>query len=734
MFRTCMTSSAVGHLSHTVLLAVALITVLLNGTGCSSAPQAEEDQKWPMYSADASGSKYSSLTQINSENVQELEPAWILETGDHRTAPRSTIQCNPIIIDSLVYLSTPGLKVLAVHGASGKEVWRFDPYDGRSASGVNRGLTYWSEGDEERLFYVAGSLLYALDPSSGEVIPSFGKEGTVDLYEGLGRAVDFMWVTAATPGIIFEDMIIMGTTLGEGPSPAAPGHIRAYDVKTGEMRWIFHTIPQPGEEGYETWSPDAWKELGGANAWGGFTLDEERGLVFCGTGSSTYDHWGGNRIGENLFANCILALNARTGERMWHYQVVHHDIWDYDVPCPPNLVQVEVEGKIIDAVAQPTKMGHLFVLDRETGKPIFPVEEVPVPQSTIPGEETWPTQPFPPSSLRYAQQRFTADEVSDRTPEVAKAIKERLSEMQTGDIFLPPGLQDAVTLPQFNGGTDWGGAAYDPASRTLFVNCSNEAEWISMVKAEPPKTLSQFELGKQLYRSLCATCHGQSLARNPGAPSLVDLREVIAPKPIGHIQSILENGKGQMPKFAGLSVDEKAALAAFVREKGQEKVLDRASIEFSFADEIPYVATGHNVFKDPDGFPVNQPPWGVLSAIDLDEGQIKWQATLGTYPELEAQGSAPTGTFNMGGPIATASGLVFIGATMDERFRAFDASSGAVLWEYQLEAGAYATPCTYSIDGRQYILVGAGGGGKPGTKAGGKYYCFALPEFSDRIN
>ena len=299
--------------------------------------------------------------------------------------------------------------------------------------------------------------------------------------------------------------------------------------------------------------------------------------------------------------------------------------------------------------------------------------------------------------------------------------------MRTGDIFLPPGLQEAVTLPQFNGGTDWGGAAYDPAGRTLFVNCSNEAEWISMVKAEPPKTITQFALGRQLYRSLCATCHGHGLARNPGAPSLVDLREVVQPKPMGHVRTILENGKGQMPKFTGLSEDEKAALVAFVRENGKDTSLDRASIEFSFAEAIPYVATGHNEFKDPDGYPVNQPPWGVLSAIDLDKGEIKWQATLGTYPALEAQGLPPTGTFNMGGPMATASGLVFIGATMDERFRAFDADSGAVLWEYQLEAGAYATPCTYSIDGRQYILIGAGGGGKPGTKAGDKYYCFALP-------
>lgn len=705
-----------------------LLSPLLLLTSCQPKQDTSVVAKWPMYSADASGSKYSPLIAINTENVSQLEVAWTFETGDHRESPRTTIECNPIIIDSLVYLTTPGLKVAAVHGASGEEVWRFDPYAGGKASGVNRGVTYWSDDTEERLFYVAGSSLYALHPRTGEVISSFGEAGKVDLYKGLGRPVEFMWVTAATPGIIYKDLIIMGTTLGEGPSPAAPGHIRAYDVRTGEMKWIFHTIPYPDEEGYDTWSPNAWEEIGGANSWGGFTLDEERGIVFCGTGSAAYDHWGGNRIGQNLYANCILALDAATGEKIWHYQAVHHDIWDYDLPCPPNLVQVQQDGQLIDAVAQPTKMGHLFVLNRETGVPIFPIEEKPVPQSEIPGEKSWPTQPFPPASLRYAQQHFDENNVSERTPAVATAIKERLSDMQTGSIFLPPGLQDAVTLPQFNGGTDWGGAAYDPADRVLFVNCSNEAEWISMVKAKPASSITQFDLGQQLYRSLCGSCHGYSSARNPGAPSLIQLKEIVKEQPIGHVQSILQNGKGQMPKFGILSDDEQGALAAFLLEKGKEKTLQRADLKLTFSEEIPYIATGHNEFKDPDGFPVNAPPWGVLSAIDMDKGAIKWQATLGTYPALEAQGSPPTGTFNMGGPMATAGGLIFIGATMDERFRAFDATSGKVLWEYQLEAGAYATPATYSIGDKQYVLVAAGGGGKPGTKAGGKYYCFALKE------
>ncbi|MEZ5043641.1 MAG: PQQ-binding-like beta-propeller repeat protein [Saprospiraceae bacterium] len=704
-----------------------ILFALLLCPACQSNDPKLADANWPLYSADATGSKYSPLQQINTSNVSQLQLAWILETGDMRLSPATTIECNPIMIDSVVYLTSPGLKVLAVNGATGKEIWRFDPYEGNSASGVNRGVTYWSNGTEQRLFYVAGSTLYALDAKDGNLVTAFGQAGKVDLYQGLGRSVEAMWVTAATPGIIYKDLLIMGTTLGEGPSPAAPGHIRAYDVQTGEMRWIFRTIPSPGEAGYETWPADAWQRIGGANAWGGFTLDEKRGMVFCGTGSAAYDHWGGNRLGANLFANCILALQAETGERVWHYQVVHHDIWDYDIPCPPNLVQVKKDGQLIDAIAQPTKMGHLFVLNRETGEPIFPIEELPVPQSDIPGEESWPTQPFPPAALRYAKQRFTVDEVSDRSPEIADAITARLKEMRTGDIFLPPGLQAAVTLPQFNGGTDWGGAAYDPRTRTLFVNCSNEAEWISMVKAEPAREISQFQLGQGLYRSLCSACHGFGVPRNPGSPSLDQLKITIKEKPIGHVQTTLQNGKGQMPKFAMLSNDEQNALAAFLREEGKDQIFKREDLQLSFSEEIPYIATGHNEFKDPEGFPVNQPPWGVLSAIDMDKGGIKWQATLGTYPELEAKGLPPTGTFNMGGPVSTAGGLIFIGATMDERFRAFDAADGKVLWEYQLDAGAYATPATYAINGKQYVLIAAGGGGKPGTRPGGKYYCFALP-------
>jgi quinoprotein glucose dehydrogenase len=423
---------------------------------------------WPIYGGDSAGTKYSPLDQINRANVTTLEPAWIYRCDDMNARPASTIECNPIVIDGVAYLTTPGLKLVALDAATGQEKWRFDPWDGARGRGVNRGVTYWADGNDRRILFVASSYLHAINAADGTPVKSFGRDGKIDLREGLDRDVFYMAVSATTPGIVYRDLLILGSIVGEGPTPGAPGHIRAFDVRSGARQRIFNTKPHPGEIGYDTWSPDSWKNVGGANCWGGMTLAAERGLVFAGTGSANYDHWGGNRIGKNLFANCVLALRADTGERVWHFQVVHHDLWDYDIPCPPNLVTVERDGRRIDAVAQQTKFGNLYVFNRETGEPLFPIEERPVPQSTVPGEQSWPTQPFPVAPPPFAQQRFTAAEATDLNPRAREFVLGKLKSMRTGDVFEPPGMQPSVVLPQFNGGGEWGGASFDPQTHTLY--------------------------------------------------------------------------------------------------------------------------------------------------------------------------------------------------------------------------------------------------------------------------
>jgi len=679
-------------------------------------------RQWPVYGGDLAGTKYSELSQINRSNVAQLQPVWVFHAPE--IAGRlSTIECNPLVIRDVIYLTSPSLKVFALEAATGQKIWEFVAPTSRA--GVNRGFAYWEQGAERRLFFSAGPFLYALDPATGRPVPSFGKDGSIDMREGLDQDVSYFHFRANTPGIVYRDLLIMGSEVGEGPSPAAPGHIRAFDVRTGARRWIFHTIPRPGEPGHETWPPDAWKTVGGANSWGGFTLDEKRGIVFCGTGSASYDHYGGNRIGKNLYANCILALDAATGKLKWHFQAVHHDLWDYDLPCPPVLVRIRHNSRSIDALVQTTKMGHLFVLERESGKPVFPIEERPVPQSTLPGEQTWPTQPHPVKPPPYAQQRLTAAEATDLDPESHAWALERLRTMRTGDMFLPPGLDPAVTLPQFNGGTDWGGGAFNPRTGAFFVNTSNEAEWISMVPSTSRRPLRLGDAGSLVFHANCSTCHSTTEGPTTGGGPQ-SLRNVPDRLTREQVTTLLQTGRGAMPSFPGLSDGERRALLGFLFRDGGEEMIDPQSLPS--LESMRYVATGHNEFRDPKGFPANKRPWGTLSAIDLNKGEILWQVPLGTYPQLEAKGYPPTGTFNMGGPIVTAGGLVFIGGAMDERFRAFDSDTGRVLWQYQMDAGGYATPATFEVRGRQYVVIAAGGGGKPETKSGDAYYCFTLPE------
>lgn len=689
-------------------------------------------REWQAYNGDIGGTKYSSLSQINRSNVDQLELVWRFRVGDSVSGQTSTIQCNPIVVDGIMYLTTPGQKAVALNAATGEKIWQFDPYGGMRGGGKSRGFKYWKDGDKARLFYGVSHYHYCLDAKTGRPVETFGDKGKIDLREGLNTDGVLRYVSSRAPGVIYKDLIILGNRVGEGPHQGAPGHVRAYDVRTGERKWIFHTIPHPGEFGYETWSPDSYQKVGGTNPWGGLTLDKKRGIVYMATGSATYDHWGGDRIGDNLFANCILALNAETGERIWHFQAVRHDLWDFDLPAAPTLITAIKDGVEVPALAQPTKMGHMFVLHRETGEPIWGAEDRSVPISEIPGEYTSPTQPFPIKPPAYTKQSFTLDDVTDLSEESRQYVLKMLKDMnmKLGDMFMPPGVQPSIMLPQFNGGSEWPGAAFDPETRILYINSSNEAEWISMEKAELPNEVLLSELGEKIYQSICSNCHGFSTTKsvegvNKPLPALRTVKDRLSEE---QVRTIIEKGQGQMPSFASFAQVEKDGIIDFLFEKNNQEPISTEGLDLNFTGGIPWLSTGHHDLHDQNGYPVNKRPWGQLNALDMNTGDIKWQVPLGTYPELEAKGLPPTGTFNIGGPVVTAGGLIFIGATKDERFRAFDKETGEELWYYQMEGAGYATPATFEVDGRQYVVMAGGGGSILQTRSGDSYYCFALPE------
>src|SRR5437667_2161722 len=603
-------------------------------------------QEWQSYGGDAGGTRSSPLKQINRQNVGRLRRAWTYhmgelgrennETGRHHVVP---FESTPIVIDGALYFSTPSNRVIALDAETGREIWRFDPQAGRAGPRhffQHRGVAYWhgKTGDDGRILYgTFDGRLIALDAKTGKPCREFGKDGTVDLRAGIADAYPGAEYAVTSPPAIYQDLVITGAAVPEYPSKGPSGQVRAFDVRSGKLAWTFHTIPRPGEVGHETWEGDAWKERTGANVWSIMSLDLERGLVFLPIGSASYDFYGADRKGLNLFSNSLVALDAASGKLVWYYQMVHHDIWDYDMPAQPVLITVRRDTRDIPAIAQLTKMGFVFILDRLTGKPLFPVEERLVPSSDVPSEAAWPTQPSPVKPPPLVRQSFSEGDLSTVTPESHRYCAQLFHSLESHGMYTPYGRKLTLVVPGTLGGANWSGASFDRASGYLFVN-----------------------------------------ANEVGAVGAMEPQAADAP----------------------------------VRYR-------RASKDGEYAR-----------FWDQHQWPCQKPPWGTLNAVDVNKGEIVWKVPIGVVDGLKTT----TGTPNLGGSIVTDGGVVFIGATTDSRFRAFDARTGEQLWVGDLEASAYATPMTYlgKKTGKQFVVIAAGGGGYFIGKVSDVLAAFALPD------
>jgi quinoprotein glucose dehydrogenase len=591
-------------------------------------------REWRHYGGDPGASRYSPLGQINRSNVRRLKVAWMHHTEDSTQRPPTTIESEPLVVEGVMYLQTARAQVRALDAATGKPKWNYDPDPNRQRRGappISRGVAHWQDPEnpkDRRVFAPYRERLLCLNAETGRLNPGFAEEGVLDLQKDYDPDRPNWPNRMSSPPVLYKDFLICGGGGGDGVDPQAAGHIRGFDARTGKRRWMFHTIPKPGEFGHETWGGDSWKRAGGTNNWGGMSVDLRRGWVFVSTGSPAFDYYGGDRKGMNLFGNCVLALHAETGQRIWHFQTTHHDVWDYDLPCQPALITIRQRGRRFDAVAQMSKMGLAFLFDRATGKPVFPIEERPAPPSDVPGEELWPTQPFPLKPPPLNRLDFNEDEVTNLSPESRAAVLEVMKRSRYGPIYTPPSLEGTIVHPGFRGGVLWGGCSFDPKLNRVFVNSDESINRITLAPAPP------------------------------GRPYRYELPERIR-------------------------------------------------------------------LYDPEGYPAIKPPWGYMTAIDLDTGEFAWRVVNGEFEELKKRGIPKTGAYSTGGSIATAGGLVFLASTYDEKFRAFDARSGEILWEYTLPAAGYTNPCTYEVNGRQYITI-ACGGGKGFSKPGDAFVTFAL--------
>jgi quinoprotein glucose dehydrogenase len=685
--------------------------------------QAQTD--WPMIGATPGNSHYSTLSQINRSNVSQLKVAWTFETNES-----GGLETTPIVVDGVLYACTPSQKIIALDAATGKLLWKFD--SAVEATGPNRGLAFWTGTDkkERRLLVGIANFLYALDPATGQPIVSFGHDGRIDLREGLGRDPESQSVALTTPGVLYKDLIIVG---GRTPEtlPAPPGDIRAFNVRTGALCWSFHTIPHPGEPGYETWPPDAWKTSGSANNWAGMAVDLQRGIVYVPTGSAVPDFYGASRLGDDLYANTLLALDAATGKRLWHFQGVHHDLWDRDFPAAPILVSVKRDGKLLPAIAQTTKQGTLFLFDRTNGQSLFPLEELPAAASTTPGEVAAKTQPHPLQPEPFAPQTVTEHTLTHRTPAAHAWAVQRLRELRNEGQFVPLSVgKDTLVSPSFEGGAEWGGPALDPQTGILYINANNYASLgtLAVHIGDSP--------GRATYLSQCSVCHGDHRQGSPPVfPSLLGISQRLPPN---EITATIHNGRGRMPAIPlhGKTLTDLLSYLATPTDPSsasEEQSASSPPAESKTHDSVTegttqYTMTGYRRFNDPDGYPATAPPWGTLNALDLSTGKYLWKIPLGQYPELAALGQADTGSENYGGPVVTAGGLLFIAATnFDHKIRAFDKANGKLLWEATLPFAGNATPATYQVNGRQYLVIAAGGSSlNPRGAIGGIYVAFAL--------
>lgn len=699
---------------------------------CSCKDKSHNYSNWASYRGNDGISAYSGLTQINTENVGQLQVAWSYRTND--TIGNSSMQCNPLIIDGVFYGVSPRQKTFALEAATGKLLWKFDPYQGnKQYSGVTRGLAYYEDGDDKKLFVSASYKLFSIDAKTGKQDMAFGDSGFVDLRKGLRNdaEIDQYAVQNTSPGVVYKDMIIVGSSMGETYTDV-PGNIRAYDVHTGKPRWVFNTVPRPGEFGYDTWPEESYKEAAGCNVWSGFSIDRKRGMLFAATGSPGFDFHGGNRKGDNLFANSVLALDAETGKYKWHFQVSHHDMWDYDLPTPPILVTIKKDGKPVDAVVQLSKQGWIMVFDRETGKPLFPIEERAVPKSRMSDEYNSPTQPFAPKPAPLARHHFDTSLVTDISRESHDYIMSAIANYRLGDIYLPQDTQGIIQVPGFRGGSEWSGGAFDPETNIIYIGANDIPNMVKLVELKEEDEDEIFKLpvikaGEKVFQNNCAPCHGADRKGIDPFPSLTGVAGKLKPS---QALEIIEKGRDKMPSFVGLPLAHREAVVAYLFNLKNQKLTRPA--EDAKKDTIQQTAKryrikGYMQLKDQFGYPGIKPPWGTLNAINLATGEYEWRRTLGEYPELTSKGIPETGTQLFGGGIVTAGGLIFIAASRDEKFRAIDKKTGKTLWEYQLPAGGYATPATYEVDGQQFVVIAAGGGGMQATRTGDYFFAFSLP-------